>query len=96
MRSTPHLKQSQVPALHLEGLLVQVQHLRSELGDVKPGTPVGHLSHLAAQQWPQDAPAQPAWQHSIECCHSRIVTDWIHLRADPEGMSPAANDADAM
>ncbi len=59
MMSTPHLKQSQVPALHLEGLLVQVQHLRSELGDIKPGTPVGHLSHLAAQQWPQDAPAQP-------------------------------------
>ena len=54
------LKESQIPALHFQRLLVQLQHFRSELGHIKPSPPVGHLPNLTAQQRPQYAPPQPA------------------------------------
>lgn len=54
-----YLKQSQIPALHFEWLLVQLQHIWCQLGHIKPGPPVGHLPKLTPQQWPQNAPPQP-------------------------------------
>ena len=53
------LEQRGVPAAHAQRRRVQRHHLRRQPAGLRPRAPVAHLAQLAAQQRPQDAPAQP-------------------------------------